>query len=126
MDKKTSAPASWVGDTFSGSASGYTGNLDMRWNRVGSSLTVQTLRYMFTANGNRHSANINFEVKAENGAKWKVDSPDNRRQDGKWHVWDTTHTMAVGGSIWIEIFVTFIFDMGGPDDRRTVSQRFDI
>lgn len=126
MDKETSAPASWVGDTFSGSAGGYSGNLEMRWNRVSSNLTVETLRYMFTANGNRHSANINVEVEAENGAKWKVDSPDNRRQDGQWHTWDTSHTIAVGAFRWIDISVTFIFDMGGPDDRRTVTKRFNI
>lgn len=126
MDKKTSAAVSWEGDRFSGSASGHTGNLDMRWNRVGSNLTVETVRYMFTANGDRHSANINFEVKAENGATWKLNSPDNRRQDGLWNDWATTHTIAVGASGWIDIFVTFIFDMGGPDDRRTVSKRVDI
>jgi len=52
MIKQKSGPtdsqpsADWAGDTFRGSASGDTGELQMRWRRSGSTLEINVLRYM--------------------------------------------------------------------------------
>lgn len=98
----------------------------MRWLRSGNSLTIQTLRYMITGNGSRNSANINIVAKAHAAGEWKLNSPDDRKQDGIWYPWDTNGSLPLGTSTRITITVVFIFDMGGPDDRKTVSAEFNV
>ncbi|QOQ77064.1 hypothetical protein IMF22_08515 [Pseudomonas poae] len=108
----------WHSYTLSRGASGLTGNLRIRWRRVANTLTVMTEEYMFTDNGSRNNANINFKAKSKSGAEWKVNSPDDRKQDGSWHVWRTEGSVALpAGAVQITFTSEFIFDMGGPDDR---------
>lgn len=123
--ESTNAPTAWVGDTFSGSAGGHTGHLEMRWLRSGNSLAIQTLRYMITGNGTRNKANINIIVHAHYGKEWKLDSND-RKQDGTWHTWDTNGTLDLGNATHITVKVVFIFDLGGPDDRATIIREYAV
>jgi hypothetical protein len=120
------ASVSWTGDTFSGSASGRTGHLEMDWHRSGNSLAVRTLRYMITGDGSRNKANINIVVQGHNGREWKLNSPDDRKQDGSWHAWDTYGTLDLGGSRGINVVVVFIFDLSGADDRVTIRKTYNV
>ena len=120
------APSNWVGHTFVGRASGHTGNVEMRWLRIGNNLTIEVPRYMFSAIANHNKANINIIVDAHAAGEWKLNSPDSMKQDGQWHVWDARGTLALGSSTRITVKVVFIFDMGGPDDRATVILEFNV
>lgn len=120
------APMNWVGHTFTGSITGHTGKLEMRWYRSGNTLTIQTLRYMFTGNGSRNKANINIKVKPNAAGEWKLNSPDDRKQDGNWHTWDTQGALTLGSSNKITVEVEFIFDLSGIDDRHIVTVTFNV
>ncbi|MGB3124273.1 MAG: hypothetical protein WBB95_10725 [Pseudomonas sp.] len=120
------APMNWAGHTFTASASASTGNLEMRWLRSGNTLTIETLRYKFTSVPNHNKANINIVVDAHSAGDWKLNSPDNRIQDGQWHTWGALGALALGNSTRITVKVVFIFDKGGPDDRGTATFDFSV
>lgn len=115
----------WVGDTFSGSAGGQTGNLEIRWHRSDSILLIDVLRYMITGNGTRNSANINIVVQADGSRNWKLGSND-RKQDGIWHTWSVRGQLAIGNATLITVKVEIVFDKPGIDDRTIITRKYGV
>ncbi|MGY2400848.1 hypothetical protein [Pseudomonas sp. SDO5271_S396] len=125
--ESTSVETEWHSYTLTKGISSHTGNLRIRWRRVANTLTVTTEEYMITGNGSRNSANINFKAKSSSGGEWKINSPDDRKQDGSWHGWPTQGSVALAPSSNSVTFTSeFVFDLSGPDDRATATHTVSI
>ncbi|MGY1882479.1 hypothetical protein [Pseudomonas reactans] len=131
MIKQKSGPtdsqpsADWAGDTFRGSASGDTGELQMRWRRSGSTLEINVLRYMISGDGSHKSGNINIIVHAHYGKEWKLNK-NNCIQDGAFKDWDAYGALDLGSAGRITVKVVIVFDQPGIDDRTTITKEFNV
>lgn len=127
IDQHSDAPHNWQSATITGQYDNrYAGHLSVRWLKLDSMLRFQTDRYMITGDINRRKANINVEVTGNVTGSYVLNSPDSMRQDGVWHDWLTEKNFSIGSSTAITVKVAFIFDMDGPDDRKTVTQTFTL
>mgnify|MGYP003604986014 FL=1 len=126
-NKGNAVEADWHNVTLTRGVTGYSGNLRIRFQRSGNTLTLTTEEYMISGDSSRNKANINYEVKVGNNTVWDLDSPDDRKQDGQWHTWSNYKSVAIpSGTQTITFRAEFIFDMSGPDDRAIATHAVSI
>lgn len=115
----SAADADWHSYTLTNGAGGHTGYLEIRWQRVGSWLTVRTERYRITGDGSRNQANINFSVlvtTTNQQFSWR--SSDDRRQDNIWHDWKNERDVPLkSGAHLVKFTSEFVFDTSGTDPK---------
>lgn len=126
-NKVNAVEADWHNVTLTRGVTGYSGNLRIRFQRLGNKLTLTTEAYMISGDSSRSKANINYEVRVGNNKVWDFDSPDDRKQDGQWHTWSNYKEVSVAsGAHTVTFRAEFIFDMSGIDDRAIATHTVNI
>jgi hypothetical protein len=123
--KKTEAKYDWHVVEMNVSVHGYSGDLKLRYRRVGPEFTVDTLEYRINKGGHTggNKANINFKVTGGNGATIITDSPDSMIQDGNWRPYARNVKLNISNATTAIIEVEFIFDRTAGADPRGMAIR---
>ncbi|WP_323161913.1 hypothetical protein [Pseudomonas fluorescens] len=121
--------ASWTTVYLRSSTEGFSSELRLRFQKVGTQVSVQTETYKIDKGGNQggNKANINLNVKGNAGGEKQLNSDDNLYQDGVSRPYQKHFTIDVRNSSSLSMSALTIFDKsGGGDPRSTAFATFPI